>query len=319
MANGSIDGQSMSAPRDSIRSRSFRGGDIREAALEGLSALSVRLLPQRHWAAAGDFQANFFPNKSAGRIERFRRAVRAVLGEAHERWAVDLRRQVEMQEERRRLYVAALRAGPWSPSIEMIGLEEALRLRGTGIIFWFDFFAHYSIIGKMALANAGLAAWQLTSHEHGNSATRFGVRFINPRQIEVENRYIRGRVAFDDRTVVTATRRLLEILADGGIAAVTNNASLGHAAAVPFGETARLRIATTPLKLALRGNAAVFPVTVIETEPLRRYRVTIGSALAAPPAEAGDPIAAMLAAYADHLLPLVRAHPEQWSAWRGIA
>jgi hypothetical protein len=27
----------------------------------------------------------------------------------------------------------------------------------------------------------------------------------------------------------------------------------------------------------------------------------------------------MLAAYADYLLPLVRAYPDQWLAWRGIA
>jgi lauroyl/myristoyl acyltransferase len=320
IVSGSIYPEAMSRrPVSRRRPRNFRSGDAREAVLQGMSAVSARLLPQRSWVAASDFQARLFPNSSPARIERFRQSVRAVLGEAYVGSAVDIRRQVAIHTERRRLYVAALRAGErWTPSIELIGLENVLRSR-VGVILWFDHLAHYSVPGKMAFARAGHPVWHLSSHTHGLSATRFGVRFLNPRLIKVEDRFIRGRIAFDERTLVATTRRLVELLDDGGIVSITNNASLGHAVAVPLGETASTPIATTPLKLALRGKAALFPVSVLETEPLKSYRVTIGPAITPPPAGTADPIAAMLAGYTDHLISLIRAHPDQWAAWRTIA
>jgi lauroyl/myristoyl acyltransferase len=87
----------------------------------------------------------------------------------------------------------------------------------------------------------------------------------------------------------------------------------------PFGETARLPIATTPLRLAAGRGVPLLPVSVIEVEPFRRYRVAIGPEIAAPaemPEE--QAIAAMATAYTDYLLSILRAHPDQWGGWGSL-
>jgi lauroyl/myristoyl acyltransferase len=149
--------------------------------------------------------------------------------------------------------------------------------------------------------------------------TRYAIRFLNPRQIAVEGRYLAGRIMFDNRTLVTATRRVVEILAGNGLMAITNNANYGKSVRFPFGETARLPIATTPLRLAAGRGVPLLPVSVIEVEPFRRYRVAIGPEIAAPANVPEDEaVAAMAAAYIDYLLPIVRAYPDQWGGWGSL-
>jgi lauroyl/myristoyl acyltransferase len=301
-------------------SRSFRGGDIREAILQGLSAASVRSLPEPGWMQANKLLARLSVSKSTRRRERFRRSVTAVLGDAYGEMAADIQWRTALQEERQRIYVAALAAGKaWTPSIELTGLDEISGARGRGTVIWFDNLIHYPVVAHMAFSQAGIALAQLARHDHGISTTAFGVRFINRRQIAVEDRYFGQRIVFDAGSLVTATRRLVRLLDQGSIVSITNNASLGHAVAIPFGERAVLRVATTPLKLAIQRRAAIFPVSVVETRPLKSYRVAIGPALSAPDIGAADPLASMLANYADYLLPLVRAYPDQWANWRAIA
>jgi hypothetical protein len=300
-------------------SRIFRAGDIRETVLHGLATLVVRSLAPPSWIATSNVFGRLSANNSRSRLAKFRRAVSAVLGEDDAEIAARIYRRSEVQFERRRLYISALHAGVrWSPSIELIGLEHVSRSRPGGTILWFDSLVHFPVISKMAFAEAGYPFWHLSSHQHGFSATAYGVRFLNPRQIGVERPLLQGRIAFDDRSLVSATRRILEVLESGGIVGITNNASLGNYITVPFGETAKLSVATTPLKMALRKQAALLLVSVLETEPLAGYRVTIRPAPAFPPSEQGDPIASAASEYAKYLLPLVRDHPEQWLGWRSI-
>jgi lauroyl/myristoyl acyltransferase len=310
------------AAPENPRVRAFRGGDIRESAIYFLSALAVRSLPEAAWPSVAENFARLSSRKSA-RYEKFRSAVRAVLGdEIAEAEIPGLHASAIRHGHRRRLYIAATcRRQGWSPSIELIGRErlDQARARGRGAILWFDNFAHFAVIGKRAFGEAGYPLWHLGSHLHGFSMTRYATRFLNPRQIAVEGRYLAGRIMFDNRTLVTATRRVIEILAGNGTMAITNNANLGKSARFPFGKAARLPIATTPLRLAAGRGVPLLPVSVIEVEPFRRYRVAIGPEIA-PPAGApeGEAIAAMAAAYIDYLLPLVRAHPDQWGGWSAL-
>lgn len=314
------DAAASSIPPRNPRYRAFRGGDIRESAIYFLSALAVRALPEEAWPSVAETFARFSSRKSA-RYERFRGAVRAVFGDAiAETELPGLYASVIRHGHRRRLYIAATcRRQGWRPSIELIGRERLDRARanGRGTILWFDNFAHFAVIGKRAFAEAGYPLWHLGSHFHGFSATRYAIRFLNPRQIAVEGRYLAGRIMFDNSTLITATRRVVEILAGNGFMAITNNANFGKSAGFPFGKEARLPIATTPLRLAAGRGVPLFPVSVVEIEPFRRYQVAIGPEIAAP-AGMSEPeaVAAMAAGYTDYLLPLVRAHPDQWGGWR---
>ena len=193
---------------------------------------------------------------------------------------------------------------------------EAALTRGRGVILWFDGFSHSAIAGKRAIAEAGFRPWHISAPGHGILNTPLADRLLNPRVIEVELRYLAGRIVFDPASAVTATRRIVDILAGNGIVSITNNAYIGKTILVPFGTGMKLPLARTPLNLAANREAALLPVSVIEIEPFQRYEVHVGSDLAAPAATgAADPIHAMAVAYAEYLLPLVRAHPAQWDGW----
>lgn len=302
-------------------SRLFRGGDIRETLFYFLSALVVRSLPEPTWPTIADTFSKWSSGSAARRYDRFRDGVRAVLGdEVDEAEIAGLYARALVHRHRRRLCVTALRRRrEWNPSIELIGLERLEQaLAGQhGAILWFDNFTHFSIIGKRAFAKAGYALWHLSSRDHGFSATRYGVRFLNPRQIGLELSYLAGRIAFTNRSVITATRRLVEILADNGIMSITNNANIGKSTTIPFGKSGRLSIATAPFNLATSRGVALLPVSVIEVEPLARYRVTIGPEIVGTvTGSERDTQLAMEAEYGNYLMPLVRAYPDQWLGWR---
>ena len=80
---------------------------------------------------------------------------------------------------------------------------------------------------------------------------------------------------------------------------------------------ARLTIARGPLELAVNRGVALLPVSVIEVEPFASFEVGIGSEIRPPSSHVGDPIECMALAYARYLLPLAKAHPEQWD-WSNI-
>lgn len=296
--------------------RRFRGGDIRETVLFALAALGVRVLPTSAWGKISDGFAGLSPRVHR-RAEQVRRGVCAVLGDEFGDRAGEIYLETRRHFERRRVYVSALSGRErWAPAIELNGLEEILSRRDRGAILWFDHFVHFPVVGKMALAQAGHLVPYLGSRLHGFSISAYGVRYLNPRQINVERRYIRERITVDAGSPMTATRKMVEILDNRGMVGLTNSASIGRAAFAPFGKRGRLAVATTPLRLAAAGKANVFPVSVLESEPFTAYRVTVRPPLSATAGK--DPVAAMLSEYTDYLLPLVRAHPDQWASWRSL-
>jgi len=230
-----------------------------------------------------------------------------------------LYRQHEAHLHLRALIVTALRRrGGWDPEIALTGGERLVeaRARSRGFILWFDPFAHSPIIGKRAIAEAGVRPWHLSVQGHGVLKSPFADRYLNPRAIEVELRYLAGRIVFDPETIVTATQQMTRVLGENGVVSLTNNAYVGAMVTTPFGGGMVLRLARTPLHLAASRGVALLPVEVIEVEPFRRYRVAIGPDLAQPsPAASPDPIQTIAARYTDYLLPLARAHPAQFNGW----
>src|SRR5258706_4619607 len=285
-----------------------------------LCAAMVRLLPARRW--------RILPNLLARYQTRWRRETDAVFFSAAKSI---LGRDMDEASVRRLLVthsihvhcrtpiVCALRRrGGWNPSIVLRGREglEAARAKGRGTILWFDAFAQAAIIGKRAFADSGYPLWHLSALGHGILNAPLAERFLNPRVIEVELRYLLGRIVLDPASTVAATRKIVEILDGNAIISITNNAYIGKTIHIPFGKGMVLPLARTPLNLAASRGAAVLPVSVIEIEPFRRYEVAVGPDLASQ-ASAGvpTPIEAMASAYAGYLLPLVRANPGQWDGW----
>ena len=299
-----------------------RGSDFRAIALYAFAALVVRLLPPSRWAQATRWPRLVTDSRARRLTERYGRYRAGYL-------AVNGRQRPE--EEIRALFnqyvsrgmrsttlsaAAFRRRHGWDPTITLVGREHFDRAaaRGRGVILWFDHFTLSSFVGKRAIAEAGIDMWYVSAYSHGFSApSRLSASFLSWRAIEVELRYIAGRIVFPDGPAVAQTRRVVEILDRNGVVGIFNNAVLGKTIAVPFAGGARLRLASTPLRLAATKGVALLPVAVIETEPFASYKVRIAPALTPAPGETADPVAALAASYARYLLPVVKAHPDQWN------
>jgi lauroyl/myristoyl acyltransferase len=303
-----------------MKQRFFEVQDAKAALWWLASAFTVRSLPQRLWlSVASSLSEVGKPGAGEVRRQKYRRILHAVFGEGMSDEEIDaIFQRSNANRHRVRMIVAALRRPQgWDPTIELVGREkiEEAKSRGHGVILWFDTFSFFPLIGKRAIAEAGHQVWHLSGSGHGlASNSKFSHRFLNHRVISVEERYLAGRIVIKELSGVPAMRRIVEILDENGIVEITNAPYFGKRMTVPFGDRAELPIARAPLNLAATRGAALFPVSVIEVEPFARFRVAVGPEIRAP-ANAADPIAAMAEAYANYLLPLARAHADQWNWW----
>jgi hypothetical protein len=301
-------------------SRLVLGSDLRETLLVGLSAVTALTRPVERWTAVTDQFCRLERGPASDRFRVFRRRVAAFFGsDADEDFPVALWRACQKARHRRRMQIVAWRVGKGCPPdirLEGRGKLEAALGAGAGVILWLDNFQHHPLVGKYPFAEAGFDSWQLSSTDHGFSRSKFGHLFLNPIQHSVEARYAAGRIVFSGADALAATREIGRLLAQNRIVRITNNAYIGRRfVRVPIGVAAGLSIATTPLNLARSTGAALLPVSVIEEVPYRQYGVTIGAPIVV---DGGDKTVALRKAaqdYARYLVPLIRAHPEQWITW----
>ena len=305
----------------SKKPRLWRGADLRETALLALFRVAISTTPVSKWAGIADAATRFGKGARSSRFKRFAGRVRAVQGGADDEAALALWRAYGATINRRRISILASRYCPgWRPRIELTGrehLDQAIAA-GRGTILWVDNFIHHPVIGKRAFSDLGYQAWQMSSVDHGFSSSRLGRRFLNPIQLAAEIPLVRGRIEFDTASALMATREVTRCLARNEIVRITNNAYIGRQRCLtPFGKSAMLPVATTPLNIARRTGAAILPVLVVEREPFEDYLVAV-----APPLSVGasrhDSFEEAALAYARYLEPLVDAYPEQWRGWEGV-
>ncbi|WP_214469904.1 hypothetical protein [Mesorhizobium sp. dw_380] len=312
------------------RFRRFSNRDRRESLLAVFYLVVAAVLPVRWWAP-------ICRRVSRVRLKRHLRkefpayaeAVHAVLGED-----VDARSLFEALLaacHRRRLQLAAhLAARRWSPAIRLEGLEglQAALQRGHGAIIWCDQFTSQTIFGKRALHEAGIAAHQVSANTHGVSESAFGLRFLNPPLVNVENRYLKSRLVFDRDDVYQVTIRIQKTLKENGVVMMTNNIYAGSTfTEASLGESGWTHLASAPSNFAARGKTALFAMSTFETVPFRDYRAVISPELlpAAPAAPAtgmardGAKNMVVQASYIllkrDCLLQALKHCPEQMMSW----
>ena len=303
-----------------VPQRASRRAFIVTAVYYLLAAMAVRLTGPRYWGILPDVLTRLQTRKVTKKARNYVQRMGAILGGGvDEKALLALHRRNEAANHQRVIFVtASRRRRGWNPDVVLIGGEriEQSRARGKGVILWADPFFHASILGKRALAGAGYRAWQLTSTGHGILDSPLANRVINPRMIEVEQRYLAGRIVFDRHTTMKATRAMMKILAENGLISLTNNAFMGTILTTPFGRGMALRLAQTPLRLAALHGVPLLPVQTIERERFMRYEVSVGPdlRLALPPGSA-DPVRALAAIYADYLFERARADPIQFGGW----
>jgi hypothetical protein len=313
------------------RMRRFSNQDPRETLLAVFYLAVAALLPVRWWPSVCLHMSRIDLKRHMRKeFALYADAMRSVLGDS-----IDARGLFEAllaARHRRRLQIAAhLVAARWSPAISLEGLDglQAALRRGNGAIIWCDQFTAQTIIGKRALHEAGIEAHQVSVDTHGISESAFGVRFLNPPMVNVENRFLKSRIVFDRHDAYQVTIRIQKILKANGVVLMTNTIHAGSTfTEVALGERGWAHLASAPANFAARSKAALFAMSTFETSPCREYRAVLGPELL--PAEAGMARdgardgaknmtlqARYILLKRDRLFEALKLFPEQMLSWSG--
>lgn len=205
----------------------------------------------------------------------------------------------------------------WHPRVDLVGGEhlDAALGRGRGAILWVAPFVFSYLVTKMALREAGYELGQLSRIAHGYSASRFGIRVLNPIRTRIENRYLAERVVIgSDGMVAGPLARLTERLQANGIVAIT----VGAAGSRPYRcacLNARLEIARGAPNLMVRTGAVLLPVFTVRSAE-GHFVTTIEHPLEAPQGTGRDQVPErVIERLVKRLEPYLLRWPDQFN-WR---
>lgn len=205
----------------------------------------------------------------------------------------------------------------WHPRIDLVGREhlDAALAAGRGAILWVVPFVFSYLVAKMALHQAGFAVSHLSRFTHGYSASRFGIRVLNPIRTRIESRYLAERVVIgSDGAVSGPLARLTDRLNANGVISIT----VGGAGSRPYRcacLNGRLEIARGAPNLMLRTGATLLPVFTVKTAE-RHFVTTIEPPLEAPEGTERDQIPGrVIERLAERLEPYLVRWPDQFN-WR---
>ncbi len=211
----------------------------------------------------------------------------------------------------------------WNPEVALTGLEhlEAAHLAGKGTILW-RVSSHCAIPLNQALAREGFPAVHLSRTDHLllGSGPLFKER-IGPKVAPIlrrgEEAPLLERVAFTDNSAPSAIRRLVTVLRGNGLVTIVGDLSTGRRNHPVMINNEEISLANGGAKLSVTTGAALLPVTVTRTAPLR-YRVDVLPPLVAPSDARRDAaVVSLIEQFAVVVADLIRLDPSQWSQWRG--
>lgn len=209
------------------------------------------------------------------------------------------------------------RPGGWNPAVRLVGREHIERAlaEGNGAILWVYPFIFYSVITKLALADAGFPPVHLNRPQHGFSGTRFGMRCLNPLLTRVEDRFIAERI-----TLVTARdpgplRTLVDRIRSNQVITITGNAEGRKVHSVPF-FNGRLQLAPGPPSLALSHQAILLPTMTVRDQN-GEFVVRVEPALEVSDggASRSESEINLVQQFANVLKKYVQDYPDQWPDW----
>jgi hypothetical protein len=262
---------------NSRRTKPVTFRDIKEILLMGFYLCVAAIVPARHWNPICRFVSRL-------RIRKHRRKLFATLKRDLEAIAPaadpeEFFREYRTSLHRRRLYYMAQIAGwHWKPRIIVEGADEIRRAisGGGGVLVWCENLAAQTLIGKRALHESGIEAYQVNAKQHGLSTTVFGQRVINPILISLENRFLTGRFAFDSSELVYVTKRILEALRANAVVLIAASTYSGQRfVQAPIGDRGYLHLATAPANFAAKGKTTLLGMSTVETVPFSEFRAVI--------------------------------------------
>lgn len=211
----------------------------------------------------------------------------------------------------------------WSPSVDVEGIEhlEKAAAGGCGVILW-RVSSHSAIPLNQALAARGFPPVHLSKHNHLMFTRDNRLwRRLSPMMGRVlrkgEEEPLSERVEYGPGGPVAATRRLMTALAENAVVTIVGDLASGRKVHEVTVNDETIRLANGGARLAVRSGAALLPVTLSRTGPLR-YRVDIMETLTPPDgADTAEAVASLIEQFAEVLADFIARDPAQWPKWRG--
>ncbi len=314
-------------PSEPRKQRKFTETDLFLMILQSTLGLGAAMTPRSWWPALCRVTSQRRTiSRKRKELALFTEKVKDVLGPRDDIEIARLFAAMQRRLHERQMTYLRERFSRQRITTEVRGIEnlQASIARGSGAILWNTPSLSDTIVAKRALATAGYPGYQLSVPQHGFSQSRFAVRYINPGQIAVENRFLAGRIWFEESDTIRATRDVLRRLRQNGPVIFTNSQFAGRSfVGVPAGARFFLPLATTPLSIAAKKAVPLHVVTTIEIEPFAHYVTHISEDLAdvhpvATATDADAHIAEMALRARDIMMDFARSHPDQIRIWDSL-
>lgn len=209
-----------------------------------------------------------------------------------------------------------LRPDRWAPSARLINVEHvrAAQAAGRGVILWVAHGFHGHLSAKVAFHRAGLSVSHLSKLDHGFSASKFGMGYLNRLQTVIEDRYLAERILLPMEGQNASLNTIVRRLRSNSVVSITAQRGTGRTVTVPFLDN-RLSLAPGGPALAYMTGATLLPVFAFRDDS-GAINVTVEPPIeldrAAPRDEA---VAQAIRTYVARLEPYVLKHVGQWLGW----
>lgn len=219
----------------------------------------------------------------------------------------------------RQLRAVMMRYPYWRPEVEISEAAPHTRLQSDKrpIVYWTDNTVFAALVGRMALHQLGVRSTQFSDHVHGEGHTWLGKLTAQRMNFALENRYTASRIVSGPSTHFSATRKLARSARTDTAIFIDNNAFIGRRFACSrLNEHLCFVQATAPLTMTRRYNAAVVPLTVLETIPFEKFSVQFHEPFEADlTLSREDDIRRMALLSTQRQMSEIRKNPEQWLCW----
>lgn len=302
------------------RPRHFTVRDVLVTARLAILAALAWSLPPRWWAAVCRPWARLSVRLHSARTARQRERLRALFGPMTVNDADRLSASIVEAHHLSQLQLLRChRIGGWRPHIDFVGRDHVTRAleAGKGAILWVSPTSYAMLVTKMALAREGFEVSHLSREQHGFSASRLGMRLLNPILTSVEERYLKERLVMSAEDSARALVALVQRLRSNQLVSMTVG-PLGHRThAVPL-ENGALWMAEGAPVLAFRTGAALLPVFTVRTADDSFATVVEPPLSTAPNLDRAAAVQASLAGYVAVLERYLARWPEQFAVLESI-
>lgn len=204
----------------------------------------------------------------------------------------------------------------WAPAVRLASVDRirAAQETGRGVILWVAHGFHGHLGAKVAFHQSGLSVSHLSKADHGFSASRFGMDYLNRLQTVVEDRYLAERILLPMEGRNSALNAVVRRLRANGIVSITAQRGTGRTVKAPFLD-GRIKLAPGGPALAYMTGATLLPVFAFRDDA-GVIDVTVEPPIEiASTASRGEAETQAMKCYVAKLEPYVVRHLGQWLGW----